>query len=135
MPTAGSGRPRLPVAFDDAAWRRDVARVSPRGRALGDAARRRLESEGVALETLLRCEREHSGGTDLPGCVKLYVDQWGLVMRGAATPDGQLNLASRSGIDTRHAGAGSRVSMRSLTADCTAAEPRSGAPDRDQCRL
>lgn len=83
---------RLPVVFDDPTWNADLARLGQRGAEIADRARADLEREGVALSDLLKCDPEGRDGTRLGGCVKLYLDHWGLVFAPDVSPAGEPRL-------------------------------------------
>jgi hypothetical protein len=67
------GGARVRVVFNERAWREDLLRASQEGRRIARAARQELERTGVAREQLMSCKAEGPGGTELPGCQKLYV--------------------------------------------------------------
>jgi hypothetical protein len=108
MPTSPAAGARLPIVFDDAAWAEDLRRVGDRGRELAESARRRLERDGVSLAELHRCQAEGPAGTALPGCVKLYLDHWRLVLRAATTAAGEPVLLCFA-LGLGHPPAGSRI--------------------------
>jgi hypothetical protein len=89
VPAPARREPRLTALFNEARWSTDVQRLGARGRQLAEATRHRLERDGVALPELHRCQAEGPEGTQLAGCVKLYLDDWRLVFVGAATRDGR----------------------------------------------
>jgi hypothetical protein len=76
----------FPVEFTEAFWIEDLDAASEAGGQAATEARATLEGEGAKPEELMRCGAEH--GTDLAGCVKLYVPsrrppgQWGMVFEG-----------------------------------------------------
>lgn len=72
---AGPGRAR--VRFDPDALADDLARLSPPGRTALRHAHERFEREGVPLDPLRACQDEHRAGTSLPGCLKVYLPDWG----------------------------------------------------------
>jgi hypothetical protein len=83
---------RLTVAFDDPTWNADLARLGQRGAEIAKRARADLERNGVAISDLLKCDAEGRDGTRLDGCVKLYLDQWGLVFTPDVSPTGEPRL-------------------------------------------
>jgi hypothetical protein len=63
------------VRVDPTVWAEEVGRFaagSP-GRVAAERERRGLERDGIALTSLLVCEREGAGRTRLAGLVKTYV--------------------------------------------------------------
>jgi len=69
-----SKKPRpAPVVFDDALFDTDVHRASDAGAAAAHAARQRFEANGVPRDELRKCEAEGSEGSQLPGCLKVYL--------------------------------------------------------------
>jgi hypothetical protein len=92
MPTSGAARPRLPVVFREGNWDSDLRRIGDRGQELARGVRARLERDGIALAELRRCEAEGRDGTRLQGCVKLYLDHWGLVFTGDVSAEGEPRL-------------------------------------------
>jgi len=94
--TEGGGRRNAPVHFDDALFEADVARLPEHARAALRSARPRLERDGVPASERRRCEAAHPSGTDLPGCMKVYVPDfqgpWRIVLQVALLPDGALGL-------------------------------------------
>jgi len=90
------GRPGAPTSFDDALFAADLDRASDRGRELLVGARARMEREGVMAHERRSCATGHPSGTDLPGCVKVYVPdmagRWRMVFRVARLADGHLGL-------------------------------------------
>lgn len=62
-----------PVVFDEAAWAEDMLRASATGRSVAHQAREEFESRGVLIDRLKACEPEGADGTQLPGCVKVYL--------------------------------------------------------------
>jgi len=61
----------------------DLGRASKAARAAIEPAVRKLETDGVAVDSLRPCEAEARDGTRLGGCVKHYIPQpdgrWGAV--------------------------------------------------------
>jgi len=92
--------PPVPVRFDREEWREEVERLDERSQARIQAERARREIEaGTATLNWQRCEAEGEGGTNLPGCNKLYVPlgkpgateaPFGFVFQLAQDPDGSL---------------------------------------------
>lgn len=76
---------RYEVLFDDDAFDEDLAHATAAGTEVALAARDRLAREGVTADACKPCLAEGPDGTQLPGCVKLYLPppagQWGLVLR------------------------------------------------------
>ncbi len=97
---------RLPVVFDDPTWTADLGRVGQRGPEIANRARADLERDGVALSDLRRCDPEGRDGTRLGGCVKLYLDHWGLVFTPDVSPTGELRLLCIA-LGVRHPAPGS----------------------------
>jgi hypothetical protein len=62
-----------PVIFDEVAWEDDLRRASAAAREVARTARAEFETLGIALEQLKPCSAEGADGTELPGCVKVYV--------------------------------------------------------------
>lgn len=74
MPTAGERR--LRVAFPSGVWAADVEQrygASSRARRVADESRRRFEAEGVPEAELQACEADGPRGTQLGGCLKVYL--------------------------------------------------------------
>jgi hypothetical protein len=92
MPTSGAAGPRLPVVFREGNWSSDLRRIGERGQELARDVRVRLERDGIALGEVRRCEAEGPDGTRLEGCVKLYLDHWGLVFTGDVSAEGEPRL-------------------------------------------
>ncbi len=78
--------PHFAVRVDDVTLDEDLARVMDAGRAAIRPVIEQLGSIGVPKDWLKHCEAEHRDGTDLSGCVKLYIPQpvgpWGAVLTG-----------------------------------------------------
>jgi hypothetical protein len=76
---------RFDVLFDEEALAEDVAHATPAGRRVASDARARLEREGVAADETRPCMNEGPEGTQLAGCVKLYLPpptgRWGMVLQ------------------------------------------------------
>jgi len=75
MAKGGRGRRRVRASVDPRIWREEVERLrsGSRSRAAAEAERRAIESDGVALGELRRCEEAGPDGTVLPRHVKVYV--------------------------------------------------------------
>jgi hypothetical protein len=103
---------RFPVAFAEVAWSEDLARTSETGRAEAAAARKRYEREGIPQSELRPCDAEARDGTNLAGCVKVYVPApagpFGLVLEVARTAEGRVGLMYVA-FGTRHQPRGSRA--------------------------
>jgi len=88
---------RFPVVFDETAWAQDLRAASSQARAAASAARAIFERAGIQAGPLKKCGIEH--GSDLRGCVKVYVgaggrlgdrdDPWGMVLEGITRPSGR----------------------------------------------
>jgi hypothetical protein len=83
--SAGAG-PRFEVRVVDEVLTEDLARCTPAARAAIEPMVATLRDSGAPSEWLLRCEAEGHDGTQLGGCVKLYIPQpagqWGAVLTG-----------------------------------------------------
>jgi hypothetical protein len=91
-------QPRRPgtarAVFDDAYWRADTIPATPEARRAAEKARDRYKADGVLIGDLKPTLAEGPDGTRLPGCVKVYIDEWGMVFQIARDRDtGQLVLA------------------------------------------
>lgn len=75
MPEGGRGG--SPVHFDDLLFSADVARLPEAGRQALEAARARYERDGVPAAERRHCHAEHPSGTQLPGCLKVYLPDFG----------------------------------------------------------
>jgi hypothetical protein len=67
---------RLRVVFPAGVWRADVEGrypASSRARVVAERARRALERRGIPERELQACEPEGPEGTQLAGCLKLYL--------------------------------------------------------------
>jgi hypothetical protein len=75
VPTSGRGARRVAVLITQRVWRAEVERFDSRSpaRLAAERERPRLESNGLALADLRRCEAEAADGTRLVGLVKVYV--------------------------------------------------------------
>jgi hypothetical protein len=86
------GPGHAPARFDEAYWSQDLQRASVRGRAVALAARARYERDGVPVAELRRLHDVGDDGTQLPGCVKVYLPppagQFGMVFQIALADDG-----------------------------------------------
>lgn len=82
--------------FDPDGWEEDLARITPAGREVAEAARRAYEQDGIPFEHLRSVEEEGRDGTVLPDCAKVYLPRpaghFGMVFR-AIKMDGRLHLA------------------------------------------
>lgn len=98
-PTGGS--PSVPIEFGSVEWEEEVERyhsLSP-ARARAQNARKAIEA-GTAKLAWKRCKADGPGGTELPGCRKLYVPlgkeapsseaPYGFVFQLIQKPDGSL---------------------------------------------
>jgi hypothetical protein len=92
--------PRVPIEFGAIEWEEEVERYNPRSvtRTQAQSARRTIEY-GKALLDWKRCKADGPGGTELPGCRKLYVPlgkqgasqaPYGFVFQLIQKPDGSL---------------------------------------------
>lgn len=77
------GGPRFAVRVDDAILEEDLAHATAAGLAAIAPAMNRFVRDGVPAAWLKRCQGEHRDGTDLSGCVKVYIPppdgRWGAV--------------------------------------------------------
>jgi len=64
---------RAQVIFDEAAFREDLRRTTDAGRPVATATRNAYDRDGCPVEDLLACDSEAQDGTQLPGCVKVYL--------------------------------------------------------------
>ncbi|MFI5008789.1 MAG: hypothetical protein ACHQDY_00775 [Solirubrobacterales bacterium] len=85
--------PRFALRVDETTLAEDLAHASESGRAAIVPLFDNLERKGVPSAWLKRCQSDHTDGTNLSGCVKLYIPQpvgpWGAVFTGdriATTP-------------------------------------------------
>lgn len=101
MESAGAG-PRFAVRVVDEVLAEDLAHCTPAARAAIEPVVAMLREAGAPLEWLRRCEGEGRDGTQLGGCVKLYIPP-------ACGPVGR-NPRRRSG--SRQAGLGADRSRR-----------------------
>jgi hypothetical protein len=65
--------PRFAVRVDEATLAEDLAHATRAGRAAIIEMVDSLRSAGAPNTWLKRCQAEHIDGTDLSGCVKLYI--------------------------------------------------------------
>jgi hypothetical protein len=79
--SSGPGGPRFSVRVDDTVLEEDLSHATTAGRT---AIRRALSAfvrDGLRADWLKRCQPDHRDGTDLPGCLKVYIPppdgQWG----------------------------------------------------------
>lgn len=63
------------MRVDEKALAEDLGRASEAARAAIEPAIRKLEADGVAVDSLRPCEAEARDGTRLGGCVKHYIPQ------------------------------------------------------------
>ena len=95
MPTSDRSEigQRFPARFDSDAWETDLARSTPTGRQVADAARRDYERGGIPVSHLKPCEPEGRDGNDLVNCIKAYVPhpdgKWGMVFMLKFEPHGR----------------------------------------------
>ncbi len=84
--TPEASEPRFAVRIDEAMLEEDLARATDAGRTVIRLTIEQLRGAGAPKSWLKRCETEHRDGTDLGGCVKLYIPQpagpWGAVFTG-----------------------------------------------------
>jgi len=75
VPTSRRRPPRLPVLIDPAVWQEEVERLkkSSSARAAAERERALLQRDGLDLRSLMPCEADGPGGTQLEGLVKVYV--------------------------------------------------------------
>jgi hypothetical protein len=85
MPEEPAGA-RFPLRVDEALLAEDLAHATQAGRAAIAAELGRLRRDGVPIARLYRCQPDHRDGTDLGGCVKIYIPApdgpWGAVFAG-----------------------------------------------------
>jgi hypothetical protein len=91
-----ASRGRARVAFDEAAWEDDLRGATSAAQKTAEEARTRLERDGQPVDALLACDNEAADGTNLSGCVKVYLPPpagpWGLVYLIARDDSGRLYL-------------------------------------------
>jgi hypothetical protein len=77
---------RFTLHVDEIVLAEDLARITRLGQAAISPVIDGLKRTGVPGASLKRCQAEHLDGTDLAGCVKLYIPQpdgpWGAVFTG-----------------------------------------------------
>lgn len=61
------GRANVSARFNDSLFQADMARASPPGREALEAARVRIERDGLAASERRWCQPDHASGTNLPG--------------------------------------------------------------------
>jgi hypothetical protein len=80
------------VISDELVVAEDVMRSGRAGAAVLREMRRRYERDGVTIASLRRCEAEGSDGTELPGCLKVYLPEgagkFGMVLALASDKQG-----------------------------------------------
>jgi hypothetical protein len=93
---SGGARRNAPVHFDDALFAADLARFPAAGQQAVEAARGRYERTGVPAEERRQCHADHPSGTQLPGCMKVYVPDfggpWRIVFQIAWLAENELGL-------------------------------------------
>ena len=108
--------PTFEVHVDERALAEDLSHASDAARSAIEPMVHHLESDGAPVAWLKRCDAEARDGTQLPGCVKLYIPQpagqWGAVFLGAAV-DGTLKLFLLA-IGERHPSAPWKLSVYEL---------------------
>lgn len=86
----------VPARFSEALFEADLLRMSDRGREALRVARARIEREGVAADERRPCQANHPSGTDLPGCLKIYVPdmsgRWRVIFQVVRFADRRLGL-------------------------------------------
>lgn len=80
---------RYRVLFAPDAIAEDLAHATAAARQIGQAARARLERDGITREQLHPCKAEERDGTRLPGCVKTYLPP----------PDGRCGMVMQLRVD------------------------------------
>jgi hypothetical protein len=75
--TAGGRRENPRAHFDDRLFEADLRRVPEVGRDALRSARARFEQDGVSATDRRLCQAEHPSGTQLPGCLKVYIPDFG----------------------------------------------------------
>jgi hypothetical protein len=77
------GGPRFAVRVDEAVLEEDLAHATVAGRGAIATTMNRFVRDGVPATWLKRCQTQHRDGTDLSGCVKVYIPppdgRWGAV--------------------------------------------------------
>lgn len=88
---AQSSGPTFPVHVDERELAEDLAHASEAGRAAIEPMLEMLRVDGVSKDWLRQCDAEARDGTQLAGCVKLYIPQpagqWGAVFLGGFADD------------------------------------------------
>ena len=86
MPTPDRPEPRFAVGVDEHLLEEDLAHATAAGRAAIAPLIDQLKSSGVPFSWLKRCQAEGRDGTQLTGCVKIYIPHpdgpWGAVLAG-----------------------------------------------------
>ena len=110
---AQSSGPTFPVHVDERELAEDLAHASEAGRAAIEPIIQRLMADGAPVPWLKQCDAEARDGTQLPGCVKLYIPQpagqWGAVFLGGSV-DGSPKLFLLA-VGERHPGVPWRPSV------------------------
>ena len=83
---AQSSGPVFPVHVDQRELAEDLGHASDAARAAIEPMVERLKADGAPKDWLKQCDAEARDGTQLAGCVKLYIPrpagQWGAVFLG-----------------------------------------------------
>ncbi len=83
--------PRFAVRIDELTLAEDLAHATKAGHAAISATIDRLKRTGAPKSWLKRCQPDHADGTDLRGCIKLYIPHpagpWGAVLTGDTQAD------------------------------------------------
>jgi hypothetical protein len=78
-------RGNAPVVFAETPFAVDTERASQAATQVGRDARRQYEHDGIPVTMLRRCEAEGNDGTQLSGCLKIYLPppagKFGMVFR------------------------------------------------------
>jgi hypothetical protein len=86
MPTSDRPQARFAVSVDEYLLEEDLAHTTAAGRAAIAPVIDQLKRTGVPKSRLKRCQTEGRDGTQLAGCVKLYIPHpngpWGAVLTG-----------------------------------------------------
>jgi hypothetical protein len=79
--------------FDADAWEEDLARSTPNGKAVAEAARRDYERIGIPIEQLRRVAEHGHDHTILPDCAKVYLPppngRFGMIFMLKFEPNGR----------------------------------------------
>ena len=79
--------------FDTDAWEEDLARTTPNGRAVAEAARHAYERSGIPIEQLRRVAEHGHDHTILPDCAKVYLPppngRFGMIFMLKFEPNGR----------------------------------------------